>query len=44
MGYDVAGGAEAKPNGLSNLTPANVEEISTRSIYVKNPGNLGSYP
>lgn len=41
IGYEVAGGAEAKPNGLSNLTPASSDEISTRSISVKKPGNLG---
>lgn len=41
IGYEVAGGAEARPNGFANLTPARVDEISTRSIYVKNPGNFG---
>lgn len=44
----MAGGAEAKPKGLINLIPAISVEISTLSISVKNPGNLGvlgtSYP
>jgi hypothetical protein len=44
IGYEVAGGADANPNGLSNLTPANVDDISTRSISVKNPGNCGYSP
>jgi len=37
----VVGGAEAKPKGLGILTPAISVEISTLSISVKNPGNLG---
>lgn len=41
IGYDVVGGAEAKPNGFGILTPAISDEISTSSIGVQNEGNSG---
>lgn len=35
------GGAEANPKGFGIFTPAISVDISTLSISVKNPGNLG---
>lgn len=37
----MVGGADAKPKGFTIFTPAISVVISTLSISVKNPGNLG---
>lgn len=41
IGYDVVGGAEAKPKGFAILTPQISVCKSTASISVKNPGSYG---
>ncbi len=42
MSLEVVGGAEARPKGFGNLTPATVTERSTSSMMVWNLGRRGT--
>jgi hypothetical protein len=44
IGAEVVGGADARPNGLGNLSPQMSTLRSTASISVKNGGSAGVFP